>query len=450
MSMEMELSQGQKLVMTQRMQLAVKILQMNSLDLEHYLREEALANPLIELDTPVEAEDPGLARLKKLEWLDRMDESNSFKYLLRPKEERETPLYEKQTGETLEQSLLLQLAGFSLSLPAERVARYLIGNLDENGYLLTPKEQVLAETGCGEKVLEEAIEALHRMDPPGVGGWDLRECLLIQARRLPQPNPVLIRLIENHLDHLAKNRLDKLASEMGVGIAEVKAAREALLALNPKPGNGLGEHGTVPYILPDLFVVHFEGSFQVIYNDFNQPKLEISSYYQSMLKQADQETTLYIRNKMTAAENLISSINQRKVTVLGCAKAILDRQMAFFRSGPGHLIPMTLADLAEDLGVHISTVSRAVSGKYLQSQWGVQRLGDFFSRKVSKSSEQTSYDMTLVQIRRIIEEEDSDSPFSDQKIAEQLSAGGIEISRRTVAKYRELANIPPSSGRKQF
>ena len=450
MSIEMELSQSQKLVMTQRMQLAVKILQMNSLDLAHYLREESLANPLIELDTPLEAEDPGLARLKKLEWLDRMDESNSFKYLLRPKEERETPLYEKQTGETLEQSLLLQLAGFSLSPPANRAARYLIGSLDENGYLLIPNEQILKEVGCGIDALEEATRVLHRMDPPGVGSRNLRECLLIQARRLPQANPVLIRLIEDHLDHLPKNRLDKLAGEMGVDIAQVKAAREALLTLNPKPGNGLGEHGAVPYILPDLFVVHFEGSFEVIYNDFNQPKLELNSYYQSILKQADQETTRYIRDKMAAAENLIASINQRRTTVLGCARAILDRQMAFFKNGPGHLAPMTLADLAEDLGVHISTVSRAVSGKYLQSQWGVQRLGDFFSRKVSKTSEQTSYDMTLVQIRRIIEEEDPDSPLSDQKIAEQLSAGGIEISRRTVAKYREIANIPPSSGRRRF
>ncbi|MCL2580255.1 MAG: RNA polymerase factor sigma-54 [Oscillospiraceae bacterium] len=450
MSMDIALSQGQKMVMSQRMQLAVKILQMNSLDLENYLRDEALANPLIELDAQNEIEDPGLTRLKKLEWLDRMDESNSFKYLLRPKEEQETPLYQKQTGETLEESLLLQLAGFALAPNVLRLARYLIGNLDENGYLHAPKEQIPGEVDCSQSDLDQAVEALHRMDPAGVGAVDLRECLLIQALREEEPDPVLVRLIENHLDHLAKNQLDKLAGELGVSIAQVKSAREALLGLNPKPGNGLGERGAIPYILPDLFVVHFEDGYQVIYNDFNQPKFEISGYYKNLLKQADDETAAYIRDKMTAAENLIASIRQRKATVLGCARAILARQTAFFRNGPGHLIPMTLADLADDLGVHISTVSRAVSGKYLQSQWGVQRMSDFFSRSVSKASEEKSYDMTLAQIKRIIKEEDPLNPLSDLKIAERLLESGIDISRRTVTKYRELSNIPASLGRKRF
>jgi len=450
MQMKLELSLKQKLIMTQRMQLAVKILQMNSLDLENYLKQEALKNPLMELDTSHEVEDPGLARLKKLEWLDQMDESNSFKYLLRPKEEQSLPLYEKQTGETLQEALLLQLTGFEVFPQAERVVRYLIGNLDENGYLLTPKQQILKELKCDEQLLKDALDILYRMDPPGVGASDLRECLLIQAQRLNPPNPVLINLIENHLDNLAKNRLDKLAGEMGVSIDLLKKTRELLLTLNPKPGNGFSEHGTVPYIRPDLFVVRFEDSFQVIYNDFNQPKIEISGYYRNLLKNADAETAAYIRDKMATAENLISSINQRKATVLNCTHAILDRQMAFFYNGPGHLSPMTLADVAGDLDVHMSTVSRAVSGKYLQSQWGVQRLGDFFSRSVSKSSEQKTQDMATLQMKRIISQEDPSSPLSDHKIAQQLAKAGITISRRTVAKYREIAKIPPAAGRKRF
>jgi len=447
--MALKTSLNQKLAMTQQMQLAVKILQMNSLNLEHYLTQEALENPLIELELPLQEEEYVPTSLKKLEWLDSVDDSNSFKYLLRPKEEQAL-LYEAATGETLQESLLLQLIDTDIPPQVEPVIRYIIENLDKNGYLVTSEMQILKELNCDTSLLQQALNTLQNMDPPGVGAADLRECLLIQARRLTRPNPVLISLIEKHLHDIAKKRPDKLAFEMGVSIEEFKKAREELLTLSPKPGNGFGEHSTAHYICPDLFVVRLADSFRVIFNDSCQPRVEINRCYQDLLKHADSETSAFIRGKLAETKNIIPSINQRKVTVLSCAQAVLHRQTAFFKHGPGHLSPMTMADVAVDLGLHMSTVSRAVDGKYIQSQWGIQCLSDFFSRSVSKTSEQASQDMALVQIKLIIAKEDPYNPLSDQKIAQQLEHAGITISRRTVAKYRDQAKISAASARRQF
>ncbi|MDR2909220.1 MAG: RNA polymerase factor sigma-54 [Oscillospiraceae bacterium] len=449
MALNLELGARQNLVMTQKMQLAVKILQMNSLDLEQHIKQAAVENPVLEIELP-DLEDEARARQEKLEWLDRMDDSNSFRFMLRPDEEREFPLYEKTGGDTLNDTLLLQLAGACLSAEEERAARYLIGNLDENGYLLTGMEQLLLESGLHEELMASALRALQRMDPAGVGARDLRECLLLQTERLEEPHPVLTALIERHLDALAKNRLDRVAAELGVTLKEVKEAKALLLTLNPKPGNGFFERGTVPYIRPDLFVVHFEDGFQVIYNDYGQPGVFVNEYYKNLAKDSDPEAAAWLRERLNGAHALIAGVAQRRRTVLDCARVILARQAPFFERGPGYLTPMTLNDVAQELGLHLSTVSRAVNGKYLQSQWGVQRLGDFFSNRASKTSESASRDMAMREMRRILDGEDRDEPFSDQRIAELLALRGIKISRRTVAKYREGARIPPAAGRKTF
>jgi len=449
MTMELNISHQQKLAMTQQMILAVKILQMNSLDLEDYLLQEALENPLMELEIPKQAEEPGFSVPNKTQEQDS-DDNDFFKYWTQPKREQQMPLYQKESGETLQESLLFQLLGFYIPEQVEQIVRYLIGNLDENGYLAFPRQQLLKELNCSAQLLNEALNVLHQMNPAGVGAFDLRECLLIQAKQLNPPNPVLLALIESHLSGLSKNRLDKLAEEMGVSIDALKTAKDALLTLNPKPGNGFSLPAAVPYVCPDLFVVRTQSGFQVRYNDFSHPKIEINNNYQDLMKSADAETAAYIQSKMASTKHLISSVNQRKNTILNCAKIILSRQLDFFENGPGHLAPLTLSDVAEILGVHKSTVSRAVNGKYLQSQWGVQCLSEFFSRGVSKSSGEKSYDMVLVQIKKIIDQEDPHHPMSDQKIVHQLEILDIKISRRTVAKYRDQAQIPPASGRKEF
>jgi len=427
--MELGITLGQKLAMTQQMLLSVKILQMSSLDLKNYIVSEALENPLLEFD-----------------FLPQGQNTNSAL----PKKEWQTPIYESRTGETLKEFLSFQLVDFDVSGEVRRAAYYIIESLDENGYLSVPRQQILKELGCDKWVFADALNTIHQMEPYGVGASNLQECLLIQVRCLKISNCVLSSLIEKYLEGLTKKPLNKLASEMGVNFEELKKAKDVLLALNPKPGNGFSGPKAVPYIQPDLFILPAEGGFQVMYNDFALPKIELSNFYQHFMKSADSDTLAYIRNKTTEVKLLISSINQRRETVISCTKAILSRQWLFFDKGPGHLVPMTLSDIADDLGLHKSTISRAVSGKYLQSEWGTKRLSDFFSNAVSKSSEFKSRDMAVVQIKRIINNEDKRMPLSDQKIASLLGNAGITISRRTVAKYREIAKIPPAAGRKMF
>jgi RNA polymerase sigma-54 factor len=448
----LDISEQQKLMLTKRMQQSLRVLQMNNFDLIAYLQEEALANPLLEVEAPIDEEpDKAAGQINTLEWLEKMDESNAFRYSAYASDNRgEQPLFEKATMDSLEETLLQQLPDFHLSPADERTVRFLIGNLDDNGYLALNREQLAADLGiCGGR-LESALTVLQRMEPAGVGAADLRECLLIQARRESEPSFLLIALIERHLDELAKNRLDKLAGALGVGVEDVKEARNRLLALNPKPGNGYSAYKAIPYIRPDIFVVRFENAFEVIYNDYEQPKVEISDYYRTVCEQEDSEASAYIRERLLQAEQLVQNIAQRKKTVMACAKAILRRQMRFFELGPGHLSPMTLADLASDLDINPSTVSRAVTGKYLQCQWGVHGLSHFFSRSVSRVSENASQDMAITQLRRIIDGENPASPFSDLELAVRLERVGISISRRTVAKYRKIAGLAAAGGRRRF
>jgi RNA polymerase sigma-54 factor len=237
---------------------------------------------------------------------------------------------------------------------------------------------------------------------------------------------------------------------MDITPCELKKAQEQLLSLNPKPGNGFSKDTAVPYIFPDLFVVNVGDDFRVLYNDFTRPRLEINTLYQNLLKTADQETKAYIQDKLIKAKDMLSSIDQRRSTVLNCAEAVLARQKAYFEHGAGHLAPMTLSDIADDIGVHKSTVSRAISGKAIQSSRGVQLLGELFSRNISKDTEGKTQDMALVQIKKIIAKENPNKPLSDQKIAEELERIGIAISRRTVAKYRDLVGIVSAGGRKRL
>ncbi|MDR3331829.1 MAG: RNA polymerase factor sigma-54 [Synergistaceae bacterium] len=449
--MELELLLSQKLVLSQRMQMSVKILQMNALELNQYILEAALDNPLIEPEFQQEVEDPSLERLKKFEWLDSIDENNFYRYESKADgdESDNIPLYERNAADSLYDNLLQQLPGFHLSEEMEKIARHIIDSLDENGYVSITSQQLMEESGASEAQLEAAICLLHRMEPPGVGARDLKECLLIQAQCLEKVSPVLMELIANHLGLLAKNQLDKLSRAIGVSIGEIREARDQLLTLNPKPGNGYSSYNSIHYISPDMFISHFEGSFQVTLNEYNQPRVKINSFYRKLAEGADPDAAAYICDKLSKAEWLISCIHQRRNTILKCAGNILERQRYFFETGPGNLVPMTLADVAGDLEMHPSTISRAVREKHLQCKWGVFPLSSFFSRNLSAEGDQ-SQDMALCQIRRIIAEEDPTKPYSDHEICARLERRGICIARRTVAKYREQIGLPSACGRKQF
>lgn len=455
--MSLELFLSQKQVLSQRMQLSVKILQMNSYDLEQYINDSAIENPLIDIEKLQQADDAEIIRPKKVELHSSIDESDAYAYAYGRKTdyiEYELPINERYMAKSLADTLLMQLPGFRLPEQVEQRVRYLIDCLDENGYIAIPRNQLMRNLSINDAQFHTAIGILHRMDPPGVGATDLRECLLIQAKRNPKTSPILILLIENYLDALAKNQIEKIAKALRVPLDDVKYARTQLLELNPKPGNGYSSYNSIPYIQPDLFVMRSENGFQIVFNDYYQPKIEISSYYCALEKDIDINAANYLKENLDKAKWLMNCVRQRKDTIMRCGGSILSHQINYFERGPGNLLPMTLADVAEDLGLHPSTISRAINGKYLQCQWGTIGLIEFFSHGVGGKAVDSgivmSQDMIMTQIRRIIAKENPSKPYSDQEIMMQLQNHGISAARRTVSKYREQQGIPSSGRRKKY
>ncbi len=440
------LSQQQKLTMSPKMQQALEILQMDTLSLNSYIQQVALENPLIELQYGDVSENATDDKLKKLEWLERMNSDGSISASSYALEEVNLPFVDQNQSDSLHETLLFQLSALRLPKELEKSVRFLIENLDENGYLTPNDSLVEKRMRLSGGRFQWALNLVQQMDPAGVGARNLQECLLLQVKRMEEPCPMLEKIISDHLELLAKNQLSKLAKILNVSLEQIKEARGILLSLNPKPGNGFFSHGLTPYIVPDIFIECVGEKFEIIFNDYNQPRIIINSYYRNLIGSENKEITQYIINKLRQSEWLIHCTQQREKTILLCIEVILEKQSDFFRSGPGNLHPMILADVADQLQMHSSTVSRAISGKYLQCKWGNFALSSFFSRSVGDASKE----VVMERLEKVICSEDTQKPFSDQEISEILERDGIAISRRTVAKYREMLNIQPSGRRKAY
>jgi len=319
--------------------------------------------------------------------------------------------------------------------------------LDNNGYLPPFEPATLV---FSKELFDKAHQALTQMDPPGVGAFNLRECLLIQAKRQSNPSLLLIKIIDKHLEHLAKNQLDKIAKALVVTVDEVKAAKMLLLQLNPKPGNGFSVGNHIPYIRPDLYVTHDDEGFHITSNNLNHSRITIGEHYHALTQSNDEQVKRFVTDKIGRAQWLINCVENRKRTIYACAEKILIWQEEFFKKGPGYLVPMTQADIADQLGIHPSTVSRAATGKYLQCQWGVFELSYFFTRHLGQNNQGQSQDALYAELKRIFDNEDKSNPLSDQLVLLELKKSGIIIARRTVAKYRVKMQIPSASKRRGF
>ena len=347
----------------------------------------------------------------------------------------------------------------------------IIYNLDARGYLLYPIEEihqslvarVTEEEGAEAAVaappelmtlepMKKALRIIQLLDPPGIGGRDLRECLLLQLQRDNQPYPVETQIIENHLDDLANNRLPKIAKALGGTIEETKAAAETIASLNPIPGKLFG--GETPhYIKPDVIVEEVNGRYEVRVDSDYLPRLRVSDYYRDLYKRSrkDPEVKKFIKERLESAEWLISAIRQRQSTLERIAREIVKIQENFFRHGISRLKPLKMVEVAELVGVHVSTVSRAISAKYIQSPAGIHEMKFFFTGGAQKSDGTMEARGSVIQrIKKLIEAEDKKSPLSDIDIVKRLETNGIKISRRTVTKYREAENIPSSRQRRAY
>lgn len=451
--MDLSLQLSQKQVLSRRLQQSVEILQMNTLALSEYVKELAEENPLLEWGEEPAVQEREEKLLQKLQWLEEADEQNRSYYRMEQEneQERENARFGRKDAESLREYLLFQINILKIEENQKRVLRFLAESTAESGYLEADALEAAAEKYRLQK--EQAQSLLHQfqtLDPPGVGARDLRECLLLQ---LEQKNASALAktLVADYLDELAKNRLSYLAKRLKVSLAEITAALTEIRTCQPKPGSGFRGERPVEYVVPDILVERRGEELTVSLNHHLLPRLKISHTYVKLLREdAAPETEEYIARKLKQAQWALQCIAKRESTLQQTAECIVAKQSAFFLSPQGRLAPLRMADVAEELGLHESTVSRAVKEKYLQCERGVFPLHAFFSKTMAAEGETISADSIRQRLRTLIDKEDKTKPLSDRALTEQLTAEGIRISRRTVAKYREGMGIPGASGRKKY
>ena len=348
---------------------------------------------------------------------------------------------------------LAEQLGVAEAAPVVREAcTYMIGNLDADGYLRVTLDEVCAAIPCTEEEVREALELLQSFDPPGVGARSLSECLLIQVRVEGVATPLLEDLVTNRLPELASKAVPVLARQMGIPAEEVQRAVDVIRRLDPKPGRRYDSARTI-YVEPDVQVVKIDDEYVVLFNDDGLPRLRVSPYYRRLLASSngalDGEGRSYLREKMRAAHWLMKSLDQRKRTIVRVAESIVKQQRDYLEWGVAHLRPLILRDVADDIGMHESTVSRVVSNKWIATPRGLLPMKFFFHSAISSSAgEDVSSLAVKGKIRALVEAEDASQPLSDARLSELLAREGIRIARRTVAKYREELHIPSSSIRK--
>jgi RNA polymerase sigma-54 factor len=475
---------AQQLVMTPQLQQAIKLLQLSRIELQEMVTTELQENPVLEEVPAGESENPEQSRAEAqpgpteqaeepvlnrelsavdkigtLDWQEYIDtHSNSMHGSLTAEaisdDGEGPPSWENSLTKktSLEDHLIWQLRLSKISEREENIGLYIIGNLNENGYLAMSLEDVCNATGA---TLEEADAVLRRIrffDPVGVAARDLRECLLAQLESLGLRDHLAARIVADHLGHLESKRYEKLARELAVGIEEIADAAHVIGSLEPKPSRGF-EQDEVRTVLPDVFVEKVGDDYVIYLNDDGVPRLRVSSLYRRMVGQegeAEEQARQYLQEKVRAATWLIKSIQQRQQTLFRVTQSIFKFQREFLDHGVSQLRPMVLRDVAEDIHMHESTVSRATANKYVYTPQGLFELKFFFQSGIrGGNGEDVASETVKEKIRGIIANENPQKPYSDQHIAAMLSTNAIEIARRTVAKYREAMGILPSSKRRQ-
>jgi RNA polymerase sigma-54 factor len=405
---------------------------------------------------PVDQFDAEVQRLIQMdqEWRDHFSDSNSFTKRTMEDEERRQFMFDTLTAETsLQAELLEQVRLADLEERERQVAELIVGNIDDRGYLQSGLQELAFSTGIPIEELEPALKVVQTFHPPGVGARDLRECLMLQLERGGLKDSLEYRILADHMESLGKRRFPDIARHLGISAAEAQRLAGNIARLDPRPG-GVYESDDSQYVVAEVSVVMGDdGEFTVTVNDENLPRLRISNQYKDLLSQAETsgEVREYIREKIKAGKFLIKSIHQRQTTILSIAKEIVARQKDFMIHGVTRLKPLTMVQVAEIVGVHETTVSRAVSGKYMQTPQGLFEMKYFFTSGVA-TSEGNSVSNTSVKntLLELVSNESKSSPLSDEDLVNRLRERGIVIARRTVAKYRAELNILPSHLRRSY
>ena len=460
--MDLKLQVKQTQTLSQRMIQSAEILQMTSQELNTYINELALENPVIDIVEPPTAEEQRES-IEQQEWLNSFNEENYYLYQRQNNDDdydfKSSWNINTDDGETLQDYLWSQLITENFTDQETEIIKFMLECLDNKGYLEESTETIASYFGTDTEIVEDLLSDLQALDPSGVCARTLEECLKLQLERRDILTPVLESIIDNCLEMVAKNQIPAIARKLRLSPTETAGYCQIIKSLNPKPGVSFSSRDQLRYIIPDVTIVKFKDHFDILLNESMYPTIELNSYYRQMNQNPESaELKEYLGNKIRQAEWVKQCVTQRGKTLMQVSRAILEHQEEFFTFGPAHLNPLRLADIAQELDIHESTVSRAVSKKYLQCSWGVYPMNFFFSRSVavqeSSSSESGTQSVTAADIKRvlreIIEEENKKKPYSDRLLGEKLAERGISISRRTVAKYREEEGIADASGRKEY
>ena len=435
------------------------------LELRNLIQQELCTNPTLEEDISEPTIEDKKAeheefqeefdRLAKLdeEWRDYMSQSQSYSGRSAEEEERRQFFFDSIVGqETLQQHLLEQVNSSEMSAADRKIAELIIGNVDDAGFLQTGPEEIAQNTGMELEDLTRVLDIVQTFHPVGVASRDLRECLLIQLRRLSKDQSLEFRIVDRYLEDLGKRRFPEIARRLGTTPEQVQRAANFIATLDPKPGQ-IFTPDPNNYVLPDVTVEKIGGDWTISLNGEQIPHLRISNTYKDLMSQdkGGADVKDYIRDKIRSGKFLIKSIHQRQQTISNIAHEIVSRQKEFLEAGPSALKPMTMVQIADAVGVHETTVSRAISGKYMATPQGVFDMKYFFTPGYQTSAgESMSNTSVKGAIADLVRAEDPKAPLSDKEIVEILEKRGIPIARRTVAKYRGELNILPSNMRKRY
>ena len=474
----LRLAQEMKLVqkLDVRMIQSLKLLPLTTMQLEQRIHEELVQNPMLEEDENARREQEEAQRREdearrrdesgdggerdgdftEAEWLKYFEDGLDYSYGSRqeydPNVQEIEPTY---TYSASLSDLLTEQLGMTVRDDLSReIGEFIIGSINDDGFLELSPEDIASDMGISLEKVREVLTLIQTFDPPGVGAADLRECLLIQLHDRGGEDGIAWHIVADHFTDFTHRRFKNIMRALSITEDDLRDAISVISTLDPRPGAAVRDTGNAP-IIPDIIVEKVDGEYVVMLNDRSVPRLNLNAGYRKLLERksdTSKETRKYLVDKLNSARWFINSIEQRRTTILRVSTDIVDRQRGFLEHGVTHLRPMTLQDVAEDVGVAISTVQRVTSGKYVQTPQGVFELKYFFTQRISATdgSEDLSAKTVKDRMLRLIREEDSLKPLSDQKITDILNRESISISRRAIAKYRDELQIPAARLRKQF
>jgi RNA polymerase sigma-54 factor len=447
----LHMQQTQRLIMTPELRQAIAVLQLPVTELSDFIENELLENPCLEAEPREELVEPE-RRPEAGKLLEYLGNDYAGRSPVQDQDDDLTFEAYTPTVPTLQEHLTAQLLLSGLDGSGRRIGEFLVGSLDDHGYLTIALDEVARRKGVSEERVADVLAVVQGFDPAGVGSRSLKECLLLQWKTIGDDNPIVPLLIQDHLDDLGDGRILRIAEELSVTPLEVQQAADMIRTLDPKPGRRFGRPNETRYVVPDVIVERVGRDYVVLVNEGPVPKLMVSNQYRQMLAGSlDSEARKFVEQKIHGALWLMRAVEQRRMTMFKVTEAIIRFQRDYFDHGIRHLRPLTLREVADVVGLHESTVSRATAGKYMQSPRGTFELKFFFSSGVdSARGEGVAAESVKRMIADLIAKEDTAEPLSDQALTEMLKKQGVQISRRTVAKYREEMGVPNSGKRKRY